>query len=387
MSIATAPTKSVATVAGHSAPARLTPQQKFNLVRAELDAGLVERTAEIDLILTALAANEHVLLVGTYGLGKSMLADLMVEWIHGKSFSVQTNKYTMPEQIEGAVDINLLKEGKFRRITANKLPEADVAFIDEIFKGSSAILNTTLQILNERKYINGDLIQPCPLKVCIGASNEWPSGENSKDLGALFDRFMFRREIRPVTSDAGLDRLMWGDVTVTITQTITPAELDQAQADVAAMPFDADAKDSFEKIVKSCRSEGVLVGDRRIRKCVRACQAYSWIQGKTSVDCDDLSILGDCLWVDPIEQPRAVASIIKKHANPISIVINGLMIELEQIVKECNVKDPTSLVPASKKVAEIAKKLGKMGDKAEPAFKIAEAKYGELLSASMDSLR
>ena len=59
-------------------------------------------------------------------------------------------------------------------MTAGKLPEAELAFLDELFKGSSAILNTLLKMLIERVFENDGVTVPVPLKLCLAASNEWP---------------------------------------------------------------------------------------------------------------------------------------------------------------------------------------------------------------------
>ena len=42
-----------------------------------------------------------------------------------------------------------------------------IAFLDEIFKASSSILNALLTILNERKYHNGAEVQDVPMQALM----------------------------------------------------------------------------------------------------------------------------------------------------------------------------------------------------------------------------
>ena len=60
-----------------------------------------------------------------------------------------------------------------------------MAFLDEIFKANSAILNSLLTILNERRFDNGKTRQVIPLLAVVAASNELPESE---ELDALYDR-------------------------------------------------------------------------------------------------------------------------------------------------------------------------------------------------------
>ena len=102
-------------------------------------------------MLTALLAREHVLLVGPPGCAKSLLLEAVMRWLGGKTFTCLLTRFTTPEELFGPVSVAGLKEDRFRRITSGKLPEADGCFLDEVFKGSSAILNTLLRLLNERE--------------------------------------------------------------------------------------------------------------------------------------------------------------------------------------------------------------------------------------------
>lgn len=360
-------------------------QAKFGTFRTELNKAMIERHLEIDLGLTAIACGEHVVFVGPPGVGKSMLCDAFIQWMHGKGFSYLLNKFTNPEELVGPLDIAALKNSVYKRLTTNTIIDADFCFIDEVFKGSSAILNTLLKILNERQFNNGSTLIHCPLRMCVGASNEWPTGEGSKELGALFDRFLFRKEVRAINSDKGLDALLWNDIEFSFTTSITPSELDHVSDCVKAMTWDTTAKESMVEIIRNCRAEGVVVGDRRVRKAVKACAAYAWTQGASEVETDHLAILSDCLWVDPIEQPRKVASIVRKIANPTGLIINGLMLEVDQILSEVNPKEIKTIIRASKQLNEIKGKLKAFGDKAKTQMNEVKAAADRLRLTTLDS--
>jgi len=243
-------------------PAPDAVREKFTRARRELSSALIERDDEIDLVFTALLAREHVLLVGPPGCGKSLLLDSVLSWTGGSKFSILLTKFTSVEEVLGPVSLTALKADKYVRVTTGKLPEADYAFVDEVWKASSAILNTLLKILNERVFDVGDgVVRPVPLQLCVAASNEWPSPDTGKELSALFDRFCLRKVVSPIRSLAGRQKLLWiRDHAPKFSGTITPAEVEQAQRHAAKLPWSAAAKDALETILKELAREGIQPG-------------------------------------------------------------------------------------------------------------------------------
>ena len=366
-------------------------QDVFVAVRKELQAKLIERDDEIRNALTAVAHGEHCLFFGPPGTAKSMLLDSIAEMVDGNRFSWLMTKSTQPDELFGPVKIEGLKNSTWERNTTGKLPEAVIAFLDEIFKGGSGVLNTTLKILNERRMDNGGQLIHCPLRTCLAGSNEYPNNqEGGKELGALFDRFLYRRTVKPVQGDAGLRRLIKRDnldIVIDPSMQFTPAELTQVSAQVSQIDFGQDAEECLFEIIKSCRRNGIRPGDRRMSKAMRSLQSYAYIDGCSEVTDDHMEILSDVLWDDPEEQPKEVAKIIGEIANPTGLIINQRLLEVEQIMADLDPKELDQATSASKKLRSIKSELKNFRtDKATKAAERIAGHLNEIKEATMASL-
>jgi MoxR-like ATPase len=335
-----------------------TLQEKFATTRRELAEALIERDDEIDLALTALIAREHLLLVGPPGCGKSLLLDSLLRWMHGRKFAILLTKFSVPEEVFGPISLAALKEDRYRRVTAVRLPEAHLAFVDEIWKASSAILNTLLRMLNEGVFENDGEFAPVPLRLCVAASNEWPSAETGKELLALLDRFLFRRTVRPIVTAAGRARLLWErDHTPRLSTAITPEEVDAAHAEAMALTWAPEARKVLTEILRELAREGVVPGDRRQHKAVGAAAAYAYLCGADEVLAEHLEVLATVLWDDPVEQPEKSAQVIARIANPAGMRVNQLLLETEKILAAVDVKQLAQAATATAKLGEIDKQL------------------------------
>jgi len=372
----------------HVVEVSLTVRDKFAAVRRELGESLIERGEEIDLLLTALIAGEHLLLVGPPGCGKSLLIDSLMRWTHGSKFSCLLNRFSMPEELLGMFSLSELKIDKFVRVTTNKLPESQYVFLDEIFRASPAILNILLKILSERVFDKGDgVARRVPLEICLGAANDWPSGDEGKSLGALVDRFMLRKSVAPISSMAGRQKLLWANKPPEFSTNLSAHELIAARLDAQGLSWSKEAKQALESILDELARQGVRPSDRRQYKSVSIVQAYAWLNGAEEVQPEHLEILQHVLWSDH-EEATKVRSVIMQIAAPVGMKVSGLIGETEQILSSVNTKDLGATATAASKLSEIQKSLKAMKEspKAIAALAYLKEKITELRLKSLDSI-
>ena len=235
----------------------------------------------------------------------------------------------------------------------------------------------------------GDGAKKVPLKLCVGASNEWPSPETGKELAALFDRFCFRKAVRPILTQAGRKRLLWDrDHVPTLTTTITPIEVEAAHFEAMSLPWSADATAAMETVIRELAKEGVQPGDRRQVKAVGAARAYAWLHGAEQVEPEHLEVLASVLWDDPVEQPAKCAQVIAKVANPAGMRVNQFLLEVEQILAGADVRDLTAAAKAAAKLAEIDRQLSTLtgNGRVEKARVYVKEQLKKLKLASLEAV-
>ena len=284
----------------------MTAIEKLRGIREELNQTFAERAEVIDGALAALLSRQHLLLVGPPGTAKSMLADELCRRIEGAAyFQWLLTKFTTPEEIFGAVSLKALEQDEYRRVTTFKLPEAHIAFLDEVFKANSSILNAILTLVNERLFHNGRSIQAVPLVTLFGATNELPEED---ELAALYDRFLLRFVVQYVREDFRFLRML-EPRTVTQRTTLTFDDLVAAQREADALPVPP----SVLRLLAECRRElgrkNIVASDRRYRQSLGVLRAHALLDGRGEVGEADLFFLEHVLWRDPAEQSEVRATL------------------------------------------------------------------------------
>ena len=287
-------TKPVAT----KVPAGLT--ERIRRVRDALLTGLVERDDAIRLALIAALAGEHMLMLGPPGTAKSLIARrLQLAFDEATYFERLLTRFTVPEELFGPLSIKGLEQDRYERLTASYLPTASIAFLDEIFKANSAILNALLTLLNEREFDNGTKRERTPLIAVIGASNELPEGE---ELGALYDRFLLRLHVGPVTKTGFRDLLRLrghAEPEIAPGDRLTAADLEAVSSVASSVEVPEDVEALLCDLRDWCIAEGIEVSDRRWRKVVKLLQVSALSNGRDAVSVWDCWLVQHCVWDDP----------------------------------------------------------------------------------------
>src|SRR5206468_3537772 len=243
----------------------MTGAEKLKKIRDELRQTFLERADLIDGALAALLSSNHVFVIGPPGTAKSMLADELCRRIEGADyFQWLLSRFTTPEEIFGAVSLKALEQDDYRRVTSRKLPEAHIAFLDEIFKANSSILNALLTLINERLFHNGKEIARVPLLTLFGASNELPEEE---ELTALYDRFLVRFVVNYIVEDFRFLRMLESQAQPERTS-LNFAELTEMQKQVRDVSVPSHVYRSIADIRRELNKKSIQASDRRYRQSI-----------------------------------------------------------------------------------------------------------------------
>ena len=389
----------------------MTLRDKMLAVIADVNGQVAEREELVETIAIALLSRKNLFILGAPGQAKSFAINCFRARIRGaRQFERLLSKQTDEEQLFGRVDLSSLIPGNvpdevlqndpayaqlkaaleralsdfaanpdkaesksalleatekaeaYRKAvaalrpseptvrTTGKIPEADICFLDEIFKCNDGVLNSLLTALNERKYTNEGKTHSIPVISFFAASNEIPNFNDPQEkiLQALYDRL----ELKVLTTDIAdrakrlaVLRDKQAGVSGRISASFTLDELRAMQKEVEAIPVPESVNELADDILCELR-KSVGVSDRKYLNYYPIARAKAWLEGHAVVESVDLLALKCYLWQKPADIPVVESALSRMCANPLQAKINDIRMTAQEIRQEMDDSEQAGVSPA-----------------------------------------
>ncbi len=326
--------------------------QRVTQLLDSLCEGLYEREESIRLALLSAVAGESIFLLGPPGVGKSLVARrLKHAFKDGVSFEYLMSKFSTPDEVFGPVSIKKLKdEDKYERLTEGYLPQANVVFLDEIWKAGPAIQNALLTILNEKIYRNGQQDMQVNLRGIITASNELPPA--NQNLAPIWDRFLIRLELDNIKQFQNFLSMIVE--TKDVYEDTIPPEVKLGEKELADWDEQIDQIEVPPEVLNTIqvikvkteelyRKETVnsplIINDRRWKKIIRLLRSSAFLNGRSVVDLMDCFLMQHCLWGRPEDKGRIneiIQETIRQHGYTLAINLQLIRSEIDDFQQDVN---------------------------------------------------
>jgi MoxR-like ATPase len=282
---------------------------RLKFVESKLADRYTDRRRAVELLTLGIVCQENTLFVGPPGTAKTDIISRFADMLDMTGFHYLLTRFTEPSELFGPLDLEAFNSGTYTIKTESMLPAADIVFLDEVFQGSSAILNALLAILNERLFHNGSVRQPVPILTFVGATNTVP---DDTSLRAIADRFVLRLQVDPVEDDM-IDDLLekgWaleedrilraaGEDTIREQAYMSREEAQYLHGRIREVKVSGISHE-YAQLVRELRAEGVELSDRRTLKGLKLVAGAALLRNSDAAEVPDFWPIMH-LWTRPEE--------------------------------------------------------------------------------------
>jgi MoxR-like ATPases len=179
--------------------------EKVSQIKREISRVVVGQHEAIDLLLTAILADGHVLIEGVPGVAKTLLARLMSRLIDARFSRIQFTPDLMPSDVLGTTVFNM-KSSEFE---FHKGPVfSDLVLVDEINRSPAKTQAALFEVMEERQVtIDGSTHRMGSIYTIIATQNPVEQEGTYRLPEAQLDRFLFKIRMGYPSVDEEVDIL------------------------------------------------------------------------------------------------------------------------------------------------------------------------------------